>query len=114
ILFPFPTMHMRPDAGELLRAFLESIAFAVRGNMEQLQTVTGRWPEKLLCGGGMSRNALLIELLADVAAMPVQQATEPESAALGVAMLLATGAGLYANLATAARAMGRHEMREPD
>jgi autoinducer 2 (AI-2) kinase len=114
ILFPFPTMHMRPNAGELLRAFLESIAFAVRGNMEQLRAVTGQWPSRLIVGGGMSRNTLLVELLADVTALPVRQAVEPESAALGVAMLLATGSGLYADLRAAASAMGRHRCQDPD
>lgn len=114
IFFPFPTMHVRPDAGELLRAFLESIAFAVRGNLEQLQGVTGAWPQRLICGGGMSRNALLIELLADVIALPVQQAIEPESAALGVAMLLAAGTGIHADVESAAHAMARHRVHEPD
>lgn len=114
ILFPFPTMHMRPDAGELLRAFLESIAFAVRGNMEQLATLSDQRPDRLICGGGMSRNELLIELLADVTAVPVQQATEPESAALGVAILLAIGAGIYSDVSTATRAMCRSRLREPD
>jgi L-ribulokinase len=114
ILFPFPTMHMRPDAGELLCAFLESIAFAVRGNMEQLRTVVGQGPSRLIAGGGMSRNALLIELLADVTGLPVQQAIEPESAALGVAMLLATSVGLYGDVSAAAAAMGRHRIQDPD
>lgn len=114
ILFPFPTMHMRPDAGELLRAFLESIAFAVRGNIEQLRAVTGCASDRLICGGGMSRNELLIELLADVTALPVQRAVEPESAALGVAMLMAAGAGMHADVGAAARAMSRSRTREPD
>jgi autoinducer 2 (AI-2) kinase len=113
ILFPFPAMHLRPNAGELLRAFLESVAFAVRGNMEQLRTVTGNWPGCLITGGGMSRSELLMELLADVTALPVRQAEEPESAALGVAALLATGGGLYPDAATAVRAMVRHRLREP-
>ena len=31
ILFPFPALHVRPDRGTLLRAFLESIGYALRG-----------------------------------------------------------------------------------
>lgn len=114
ILFPFPMMHMRPSSGQLLRAFLESVAFAVRGNMEQLRAVTGHWPDRLIVGGGMCRNRLLIELLANVTELPVQQAEEPECAALGVAMLIAAGVGLYADAAGASRAMGRHRRVAPD
>ena len=112
ILFPFPAMHIRPPAGELLYSFLESVAFAVRGNMEQLRSVTGHSPSRLIIGGGMSRNRLLVHLLADVTGLPVQRADEPESAALGAAMLVAVGAGHYPDLSSAARAMSRHHMVE--
>jgi sugar (pentulose or hexulose) kinase len=114
ILFPFPMMHMRPSAGQFLRAFLESVAFAVRGNLEQLRGVTGHWPDHLIAGGGMCRNRLLTELLANVTELPVQQAEEPESAALGVAMLVAAGAGLHTGTAGAAQTMGRRRRVDPD
>jgi autoinducer 2 (AI-2) kinase len=113
ILFPFPALHLRPSAGELVRAFLESVAFAVRANMEQIRAVTGHWPPHLIAGGGMSRNRLLLEILADVTAMPVQAAAEPESPALGVAMLVAHGIGMHPDVATAARHMGRQHTVKP-
>src|SRR5439155_19415438 len=43
MLFRFPLLHVdRPLRGEILHAFLESVAFAIRGNCEQLSAATGR------------------------------------------------------------------------
>ncbi len=114
ILFPFPVMHLRPHPGQLLRAGLASVGFAVRANLDKLQVVTGSLPSRLIAGGGMCRNRLLLELLATITTLPVQQAEEAESTALGGAMLVAAGTGAYADARAAARGMGRHRIIEPD
>jgi len=114
IFFRFPTMQLRPQAGELLRAFLESIAFAVRANLAPLTAVTGAAPKHLIASGGMSRNHLLMQILADVTGLPVQRAREEESTGLGCAMLAATGAGAHPDLRSAAAAMCRHDRVEPN
>jgi autoinducer 2 (AI-2) kinase len=114
ILFPFPTLQLRPSAGELLRAFLASMAYAVRANLEQVAAVVGRGATQLIVGGGMSRNALLVGMLADITGLPVRRALEAQSTGLGCAMLAAVGAGAHADLAGAARAMCGHETVAPD
>ncbi|HSP99553.1 MAG TPA: FGGY family carbohydrate kinase [Candidatus Dormibacteraeota bacterium] len=114
ILFPFPTLQLRPTAGELLRAFLSSIAYAVRANIEQLTAVTGRRAAEIIIGGGMSRSELLVRFLADVAGLPMRRAVEPQSTGLGCAMLVAVGAGAHADPASAVRAMCRHEVVAAD
>lgn len=114
ILFPFPTLQLRPSAGELLRAFFCSIAFAVRANMAQIAAVTGRSADALIVGGGMSRNALLTQLVADSCGVAVQRAVEPQSTGLGSAMLVAVGAGAHADAAHAVAAMCRHEEIAPN
>ena len=114
LLFPFPTLQLRPDAGEILRAFLESIAYAVRANLEQIAAVSGRRAETLIVGGGMSRNTLLTGLVADAAGLPLRRAVEPQSTGLGCAMLVAAGAGAHPDLPTAVRTMCRHETVTPD
>ena len=68
----------------------------------------------LTAGGGMSRNALLIQLMADATGLPLQRATEAESTGLGCAILVAAGAGVHADVATAARAMCRFDSIAPD
>lgn len=114
VLFRFPTLQLRPTAGELLRAFLESIAFAVRANAAQIEGVTGLPTRRLIAGGGMSRSDLLLQLTSDVAGLPVRRAREAESTGLGCAALVASGAGVYADAAAAARAMCRHEDIAPN
>jgi sugar (pentulose or hexulose) kinase len=105
LLFPFPSMQLRPDAGQLLRSLLESIAYAVRGNLEQLQTAAGLAPARLKVGGGMSRSMLLTQLIADTTGLTVERATMAESSALGCAALVCAAAGLYADASEAAAVM---------
>jgi autoinducer 2 (AI-2) kinase len=114
VLFRFPTMQLRPSAGDVLRAFLESVAYAVRANVAQVDAVTGRATTRLIAGGGMSRNRLLLQLTADAANLSVRRASEPESTGLGAAILVAAGAGSYRDIGEAARAMCRHEDIAPD
>jgi autoinducer 2 (AI-2) kinase len=114
IFFRFPSLQLRPNAGELLLSFFESLAFAVRGNVEQLQAVLSYAPACLIAGGGMSRNELLLQLLADVTGLTVRCTEEPESTGLGCAILAASGAGVYGDVGKAAVAMCRHREIHPD
>lgn len=114
LFFRFPSLQLRPGAGDLLRAFLDSVAFALRANLAQIEAVTGRAPSHLLVGGGMSCDDLLLELAASCTGLPLRRAGEPQSTALGAAMLVAAGSGAYADLDHAARAMVRHTEVSPD
>lgn len=90
ILFPYPTLHVRPSAGQIVRGFFESVGFALRANLEQLCTALPEVPQRLVASGGMTRNATLVQVLADATARTVHVANEAESAALGCAMLIAS------------------------
>jgi sugar (pentulose or hexulose) kinase len=114
IFFRFPMLQLRPSRGDLLRAFLESIAFAARGNLELIGPVTGHCPERLSVAGGMARNEFLVQLLADVTGLSVRSAAEPESASLGVAILAATGAERHPDISTAVERMCRWRTTQPD
>jgi sugar (pentulose or hexulose) kinase len=108
LLFRFPTMQLRPSAGDLLRAFFEGVAYAVRANIAQIEAVSGRPTTRLFVGGGMSRRNLLMQLVADVSGLPLCRAHDPESTGLGCAILVASGAGVYSDSAVAVRAMCSH------
>ena len=114
LFFRFPTLQLRPSAGDLLRAFFDSIAYAARANLAQLEVVSGRPTTRLIAGGGMSRNDLLMQLVADCTGLPIRRALEPQSTGLGCAMLVAAGAGVYGDVPTAARTMCRHANLLPD
>jgi autoinducer 2 (AI-2) kinase len=112
ILFPFPAMHVRPDRAAIVQGFLENLAFALRGNLEQIAAVTGRSSPELALSGGMSRSDAAIQKIADVVGVPVRVALEPESAALGCAVLVAACLE-GASLETVEARMVRHRGVDP-
>ncbi|HZP40018.1 MAG TPA: FGGY-family carbohydrate kinase [Candidatus Binatia bacterium] len=114
LLFRFPLMHVdRPLRGEILRAYVENVAYAIRGNCEQLRAVSGRDIPHLTVSGGLSQSPTLTTVLADTLGIPLRVADVPESASLGSAVLAAVGAGLHATLAEAVAAMTRTRGVEP-
>jgi autoinducer 2 (AI-2) kinase len=114
LLFPFPLLHVdRPSRAQILRAFLDNVAFAVRGNCEQITATSGVPVPRLRASGGLTQSRLLLQLLADVLRVPVDVAAVPESASLGCAILAAVGAGLHPSLADAAGTMVRTARVEP-
>ena len=112
ILFPFPALHVRPDRATLVRAFMENVAYALRGNVEQIQAITNHKTPVLTLSGGMTRSGVLARVVTDVTGLPVRVAGEPESAALGCAMLIA--ASESGDFASAVDTMVQHVQLEPD
>lgn len=113
LLFPFPSMHLRPDRGALVRGFVDNVAYAVRGNVEQLRSATGDAYATMSVSGGMTRSSMLVQTIADVLGAPIDVATEPESAALGCAMLIAAQGGSEGFEELSARMVRRRRV-EPD
>jgi len=68
----------------------------------------------LVCGG-LGKNPLFVQTIADVLEMPVLLPEETESVLLGAAILGATAAGKYSSVQQAATSMGGKAKRiEPD
>ena len=97
-----------------MRGFFENVAFAIRGNCEQIVAVTGRPIERLWVSGGMTQSPTLVGLLAATLRMPLVVGDVPESASLGSAVLAAVGCGLHADLGAAVAAMVRTHVVLPD
>jgi autoinducer 2 (AI-2) kinase len=115
ILFPFPILHIdRPTRGDLLRGFFENVAFAIRGNCEQIRAVNGAPIPRLWVSGGMTQSPTLLGILAATLQIPLVVGDVPESASLGSAVLGAVGCGLYADLEQAVAAMVRTHVVDPD
>ena len=116
LLFRFPLLHIdRPNRAELLRAFLENVAFAIRGNAEQIGRIVpldGAAPMRV--SGGLTRSATLLRILAATLGTPLEVARVTDSACLGSAMLAAVGAGLHPDVPAAVEAMARFRTVEPD
>jgi autoinducer 2 (AI-2) kinase len=115
VFFPFPLLHFdRPSRADLLHAFFENVAYAVRGNCEQVVAVAGQPVAQLWVSGGMTRSPTLTRLLASTLGIPMAVAAVTESASLGCAILAAVSIGLEPDLPTAVANMTRTVMVEPE
>ena len=90
-IFPVPMTFSGIGRRHATRAALESIAFAVRTNLEQLESVSGVPASKLAVGGGMIATSSWVEMLPNILGRPVEVASSPNVTAAG-AYLTATAA----------------------
>ena len=110
-----PLPHVRASAGfggtfsgvtlaatgvDIVRALLEGIACDFSLTLDQLR---GRAiePRLIRATGGGSRNAWLLQLIADVSGIPVEVVAQDEPGAFGAAILAGVGAGLYPSVSAA-------------
>ncbi len=100
------TLSTRPE--HVYRALIEATAFGTRVIVDALRA--GGVPvDRIVAGGGLTRNRLLMGIYADVLGTPIEVAAASQASALGAAMLGAVAAGSaaggHASVADAARAM---------
>jgi len=124
------TPHMDPHArgawiglslahgrGHLVRALIEGVSFALGDSLAGMQRL-GTAPELLYVVGGGAKGALWRKILAAVLGVPLQRLVAEEGPAMGAALLAAVGAGVHADVQTAAaRAVqtnGPPERAEPE
>jgi glycerol kinase len=82
----------RADFG---RAALEGVGFQVADLIEAAQKDAGKTLHRLQVDGGMANNRWFLQFQADILGIPVQQAQELESTALGAAFLAGLKAGVW-------------------
>jgi FGGY-family pentulose kinase len=90
--------------GHLLRAVYEGTAYGNRHILEKLAELNVGTSQIVACGGG-TRSSLWLQILADVAGIPISLTTVPDAVALGSAICAAVGAGAFADLRAAGQAM---------
>ncbi len=105
LLMPFPFESANATAGHLMRAIIENIAYAIRGNLEQIVDCSSIEPVSFTLCGGLTRAELLGKIVAAVLDRPVEVSACKEASALGGAMLAAWGCGLFNDLDQAFEAM---------
>ncbi len=93
----------------LYRAILEGIAFEQRLHTEGVEAALGQQVSSYIVMGGGAQSTLWCQIIADVTGKPVYRTAITEAAALGAAILAASGAGLFADVREAAQAMTRLE-----
>lgn len=99
---------LRADIGRgaLFRALLEGLAYEVRSSLEPLLGHTGVTSLRHIdVTGGGAANELALRIKASVLNHPLRVADVHEATALGAAILGGVGAGLYPDVASAARSL---------
>ena len=115
MVFPQPSLpQVIPlDSSRMIHAVLENVAFAIRGNIEQLEGYSQSTAVKTI--GGMSQSETWPKLLANVLNRPVATPIQSEGSLLGAAICAATGAGYYSSVDEAAKSMVRwRPLYQPD
>jgi L-ribulokinase len=94
-------------APEIYRAMIEATAYGTRMIIEAFEE-RGIPINQLIAAGGLpEKNALLVQIYADVTGKPMYLSGSPQAPALGSAMHAAVAAGAYPNIQAAAEKMGK-------
>ena len=104
-----------PTPGQISRAALESFAYTIRANLEQLERESGIAAKHIALGGGLSRSSTFQQILPDVLGCPISMFRESDVTARGCAMIARTATGEYGSLLEAAAEVSRQtHTAEPD
>ena len=101
VFFGLSAMHTKRD---ILRAVMEGVSYSLRDCVEVFREMDINVSDMMACGGGGS-SPLWRSMLADLYNCPVKTASSKEGPALGVALLAATGAGIYSSVPEACKAV---------
>jgi L-ribulokinase len=107
------TLATRPE--DIYRALVEATAFGTRVIVEAFEA-SGVAVSEFIAAGGLIKNAFVMQIYADVLARPISVIDTDQGPALGSAIHAAVAAGAYADVPSAATAMGRKrdEVYAPD
>ncbi|MFX1481066.1 MAG: FGGY-family carbohydrate kinase [Promethearchaeota archaeon] len=107
ILFGLSLGHQRKD---LYRAVLEGVAYEIRKNIEVFKDL-GIEPKELMLTGGGSRSDFWNQIYADVLGITCVRNVIEEATSLGAAILAASGAGIFPDIAKAAENLCKVEKK---
>ncbi|WP_019928190.1 ribulokinase [Nocardia sp. BMG111209] len=98
------TLATAPE--DVYRALLEATAFGTRVIIDAFEAA-GVAVRELIVAGGLLKNALLMQIYADVTRLPLSVLDSEQGPALGSAIHAAVAADAYPDVRTASAAMGR-------
>jgi autoinducer 2 (AI-2) kinase len=94
---------------QCIRALWESAAYAAYGNLKVLEELTGTTPERLTFSGGAAKGFLWPQIVADVMGLEIAVPVVKEATALGCAMCVGIGTGLFNSFSAAIESWVRIE-----
>jgi autoinducer-2 kinase len=106
-VFPISWTLGRYDRRHFYRAALEAMVYGIRTNADQLASIVDIGLERINVCGGQTKSGLFNQVLANTMNTPVHIFEVKEATCLGAGICAAVGAGEYADLRAAAKAMVR-------
>ncbi|MGZ4388285.1 MAG: FGGY-family carbohydrate kinase [Gaiellaceae bacterium] len=107
-------LSLAHDVHHLFRGILEGVCFGSENVLRAFRDQGVEVGHAVACGGP-SRSRFWMQMHADVSDLRIERTRVPEVVALGAAVLAAVGAGAYADVPAAARAMvSSLDVIEPD
>lgn len=103
VFFGLSAIHTKRD---MLRAVMEGVSYSLRDCVEVFRQMNISVSDMMACGGGGS-SPLWRSMLSDLYNCPVKTVASKEGPALGVAILAATGAGIYSSVPEACKTIIR-------
>jgi autoinducer 2 (AI-2) kinase len=100
-LIPMPLFMGNYGKKQFVRAFLENMAFAIKGNCAQLEEISGITLKEANICGGLANSEVFVQIVADTLGIPVKTYKTIEATGLGAAIATAIGTGIYSNLSEA-------------
>lgn len=96
-------MTAHANRNHVIRAALESIAYQIRDVLDVMRVRAGVELKAINADGGATRNAFLMQFIADMTGLEVTAAQMPDCSSLGAALAGAVGMGVHASLDDVAR-----------
>jgi autoinducer 2 (AI-2) kinase len=107
-----PSISSRPL---VTRAVIESLAYAIKVNTNQIVDLIGITPTAIGVCGGLAKSHLYLEALANTLQLPVRVPQIKEGTAVGAVIAAGIGAGVFANFEQGVNALVKIEtVIEPD
>ncbi len=97
----------------VVRAVLEGVAHRGADLVDAAEAATGHTIDRVRIDGGMSRNPVFVQALADTTQRTIEVSAEREATALGAGLLAGVGLGTWSDLAEAARSRPEATTVEP-
>lgn len=91
------------NIASMFKSLQENACIVSSINLDKIKSFTGIEVERIVFAGGASKGELWSQTLADVTGCTIKIPKVTEATALGAAMAAAVGAGIYANLTSAAK-----------
>ncbi len=115
IIFPTPLTFQEADTGQIIRSYLESVAYSAKANLETASQVSGHDAPRVYLGGALSRSDVLAETLCSLLETPIYRSVNPQVSALGACGAAWAAADRYRDICEAVRSRRpEFDVFEPD